>query len=134
LKTHLEPIRVLVVEDEPTIARVCIRTLTAQGYQVEVAEDGRKAERTFGVKEFDLYILDIRTPEINGMELYQEMRKNYPSLTGRVLFTSGDTLSVGIREFLEDNGRPYLAKPFTPSELRSLVGQCFGQPELVVSV
>ena len=133
MNAQATPIRVLIVEDETSIARSCVRTLTAMGYQVEAAEDGRTAERSLGVKEYDLYILDIRTPGMSGMELYQEMQKNYPALTGRVLFTSGDTLSVGIKQFLEDNGRPYLAKPFTPGELRSFVSKSIGRPELVAS-
>jgi len=112
---------ILVVEDEPSIARVCARTLAAEGYQVETVVNGRLAQGTLGKKDYDLYIVDIRTPEMNGMELYQAMKKVSRTLAGRVLFTTGDTLSGNIREFLDCTGQPYLAKPFTPDELRGLV-------------
>jgi DNA-binding response OmpR family regulator len=112
---------ILVVEDEPSISRVCVRTLVGEGHHVETVINGKLAEDTLGQKEFDLYIVDIRTPVMNGIELYQEMRETWAPLAERVLFTTGDTLSSNIKKFLDETGRPYLTKPFTPNELRTLV-------------
>jgi CheY-like chemotaxis protein len=88
---------------------------------VETAEDGKVAQGTLGKKTYDLYLLDIRTPGMNGIELYADMVANHPDLAGKVVFTTGDTLSGTIHQFLEKTGRPYLAKPFTPKELKDLV-------------
>lgn len=112
---------ILVVEDETSIARVCKRTLDSEGYAVDIVENARIAEGTLGTKEYDLYLLDIRTPEMNGMELFQIMKTRNPSLARRAVFTTGDTLSAGIKEFLETNGCLYLPKPFSPADLRSIV-------------
>jgi DNA-binding response OmpR family regulator len=112
---------ILVVEDEFGIARICLRVLNAEGFDVEIAANGKIAKNTLGLKEYDLYVVDIRTPEMNGMELYQFMAQEFPGTTKKVLFTTGDTLSSNIKDFLDRSRRPYLAKPFTPDELRSLV-------------
>jgi DNA-binding response OmpR family regulator len=124
---------ILVVEDEPTIVRMWTRTLSGEGYRVDIAEDGKIAEGCLGKEEYDLYILDIRTPRMNGMELHSEMQNKYPELASRVLFTTGDTLSSGVKEFLEENGGPYLAKPFTLNELRSFVGISHNQAKVFLS-
>jgi DNA-binding response OmpR family regulator len=112
---------ILVVEDEPSIARICMRTLTAEGYKVETVVNGKIARSRLGKEEYDLYIVDVRTPEMNGMELYEEMSKPKFGLANKVLFTTGDVLSHNIKDFLEESGRPCLPKPFTPDELRGVV-------------
>ncbi|HEX9976835.1 MAG TPA: response regulator [Dehalococcoidales bacterium] len=113
--------RVLVVEDEPLIAKVCVRTLTAEDIEVEIAVNGRIAYSRLNQKLYDLCLVDIRTPEMNGMELYRQLKEECSEMTNRVLFTTGDTISDDVRAFLRETGRPFLAKPFTPTELRSVV-------------
>ncbi len=112
---------VLVVEDDSGIAGICQRILTAAGFDVDLAANGKIACNTLDKKEYDLYIVDIRMPEMNGVELFQNMTKRYPILAKRVLFISGDTLSWNIKESLEESQRPYLSKPFTPFELRNAI-------------
>jgi two-component system NtrC family sensor kinase len=58
---------------------------------------------------------------MNGMELYRQLKDECSEMTNRVLFTTGDTISDDVRAFLRETGRPFLAKPFTPTELRSVV-------------
>jgi DNA-binding response OmpR family regulator len=113
--------RVLVVEDEPLIAKVCVRTLTAEDIEVDIAVNGRIAYSRLNQNLYDLCLVDIRTPEMNGMELYQQLKDECSEMTNRVLFTTGDTISDDVRAFLRETGRPFLAKPFTPTELRSVV-------------
>ncbi len=112
---------VLVVEDEPLIAKVCVRTLTAEDIEVDIAVNGRIAYSRLNQNLYDLCLVDIRTPEMNGMELYQQLKDECSEMTNRVLFTTGDTISDDVRAFLRETGRPFLAKPFTPTELRSVV-------------
>ncbi len=112
---------VLVVEDDPGIAEICQRILNAVGFDVDAAPNGGIACDTLDKKEYDLYIMDIRMPEMNGVELYQNMATRYPKLAKKVLFISGDTLSWNIKESLEESQRPYLSKPFSPIELRNAV-------------
>jgi CheY-like chemotaxis protein len=117
---------ILVVEDEPNIAKVCVRTLNAEGFEVEVAVNGKVALDILHQKEYDLCLIDIRTPAMNGIELYEHLEKDHPAMVNRIVFSTGDVLSGNIKTFLEESNRPYLAKPFTPDELRAIVKTVLG--------
>jgi DNA-binding response OmpR family regulator len=112
--------RILIVEDEPGISMVCTRTLAADGFQVDVAANGRVALDMLRKKEYKLCLIDIRTPDMNGIELYQRLKEERPQMLDNVVFTTGDVLSGNIKVLLEESGRPYLPKPFTPDELRRM--------------
>jgi CheY-like chemotaxis protein len=125
-RTHTNGKSALVVEDEPGIAKVCARTLSAEGFEVKIAVNGKAALDLLGQKEYDLCFIDIRTPEMNGVELYQQLEEKHPHLVDKVIFTSGDVLSGNIESFLEKANRPFLPKPFTPDELRAIVKTVIG--------
>ena len=116
---------VLVVEDEPNIARVCERILAAEGFQVDIAENGEIALKMLRKKDYDLCISDIRTPRMNGIELYRQLEIERPEVVNRFIFTTGDTLSGNIKTFLEETGRPCLPKPFAPENLRAIFKTVF---------
>jgi DNA-binding response OmpR family regulator len=116
-------IRILSVEDEPSIRQVCRRTLTGQGYQVDFAQNGLAAESMLMKADYDLLLVDIKTPVINGKQLYRYIKRRYPELAGRVIFTTGDVINSDTQNFLEEAGCPFLLKPFSPDELKALVGE-----------
>jgi DNA-binding response OmpR family regulator len=115
--------RGLVVEDEPSIARMCIRAMGVEGFEVDVASDGKAAQTRFTENGdvYDLCLIDIRTPRMNGIELYQYLEKSGSMMINRVIFTTGDIINDEIKTFLEKTGRPFLPKPFTLDELRSVI-------------
>lgn len=113
--------RVLVVEDEPSIALVFVRTLTAEGFEADVAVNGRIGLDMWRQNNYDLCISDIKTPYMNGIDMFQQLLLENPQVIDKFIFTTGDVLSGNIKEFLEMSGRPYLPKPFTPEELRDIV-------------
>jgi len=113
--------RVLVVEDEPSITEVCLRTLNREGFEVDTAANGVEAEDKIRGKDYDLVLIDIKTPEMNGKDLYHYITEKHPSLVNRVVFTTGDTMSGDTQSFLRQSGRPFLPKPFTPDELIKIV-------------
>ena len=121
--------RILVVEDEPVICEVCIRVLTSEGFEVDTAVNGSVAQGMLGEKDYDLILIDMRTPVMNGKALYQWINEKYPELVSRVLFTTGDTEEVHTQRFLKLAQRPYLPKPFTPDELRTIVRETLRQLE-----
>jgi DNA-binding response OmpR family regulator len=118
--------RILVVEDEPGIAQICARTLSAEGFEVEVAVNGEAALDLLHQEEFALCFIDIRTPKMSGIELYRQLQERHPEMVHKLIFTSGDVLSSDTMAFLESTNRPYLAKPFIPEDLRAIVRTVLG--------
>ena len=112
--------RVLVVEDEPAICDVCRRVLTGEGFEVDIAVNGKVAQDMIEEKQYDLCLIDIRTPRMSGEELYQWLQEKHPRLASRVIFTTGDVMSGDTKDFLEQTARPFLPKPFTPDELKAI--------------
>jgi CheY-like chemotaxis protein len=117
---------ILVIEDEPAIALVCRRTLGAEGFDVDVAVNGKIGLDMLKQKEYDLCLVDVRTPAMSGIEFYEYMEANHPQMAKRIVFSTGDVMSGNIKEFLEKTKRPYLPKPFTPDELRAIVKTALG--------
>lgn len=121
--------RILIVEDEPVIGEVCRRTLAGEAFEVDIAVSGRVAQGMLGEKDYDLILTDIRMPEVGGKQLYQWISDKYPGLAKRVIFITGDVMGGGTHSFLELSGRPYLLKPFTPEELKTIVSETLRQLE-----
>ena len=119
--------RILVVEDEPTISQVCLRVLTGEGLEVDIAVNGDIAQDKLEKKDYHLCLIDIRTPVMDGKQLYQVITTRHPGLVTGVIFTTGDMLDGDTRRFLELAARPFLAKPFTPDELRTVIRETLGQ-------
>ena len=116
---------VLVVEDEPSISNVCQRVLTAEGFEVEIAANGKIAQEMINTRSYDLCLIDSRTPVMSGKELYTWMREQHPFLAQRVVFTTGDIVSGDTPGFLEKSVMPFLPKPFTPHELRTIIRNAY---------
>lgn len=119
--------RILVVEDEPAICEVCLKVLSSEGFEVDIVGNGKLAEGKLQEREYDLIYIDIRTPIMNGKELYQYIVDNIPKMASRIIFTTGDIMAGDTQAFLERTGRPFMPKPFTPSELRHIVGETLRQ-------
>lgn len=110
-----EPARILVVEDEKNIAEVIQENLEADGYAVEVARDGEAGLARILADSFDLVVLDVMMPKMDGLtvcELAREEGKTVPVL----FLTARGTTDDRIRG-LEAGGDDYLPKPFHLREL-----------------
>jgi CheY-like chemotaxis protein len=119
--------RALVVEDEPVISRLCQRILIAEGFDVDIAMNGLIAKKMVDDKSYDLCVSDIRTPDMNGIQLYEYLEQEHPELARRVIFTTGDVMSGSIAQFLKENKRPFLPKPFTRDELKQAIRDAFAE-------
>ncbi|MFC2041105.1 response regulator [Chloroflexota bacterium] len=120
---------ILVVEDEPSITSVCHRVLTNEGYEVEVAINGKLAQNMIAEKQYSMCLIDMRTPEMNGGELYVWLLQEHPQMARRVIFTTGDVMGGETTRFIEQSGMPFLPKPFTPDELRAVVREALKEVE-----
>ena len=121
LRTGTARLRVLVIDDEPHILHYMRATLEAWGHAVEVAADGGEGLALCVDRSFDLIISDLRMPRLGGREFYQELIRRSPDAAARVYFSTGDTVRGDTLAFLEQLDRPYLHKPFSLAELRTLL-------------
>lgn len=113
--------RVLVVEDEPTVAHLIADVLSEEGYKVEIVLDGRDGlDRATG-GNYALIICDLRMPHLDGRAIYRELVARGSPMRHRLMFVTGDTLAPRTLEFLEKSGLPFLAKPFLVEELKAVV-------------
>ena len=115
------PLRILVVDDEPTILHYMRATLESWGHAVDVASDGSDALDRAVAGRFDVIICDLRMPRLGGREMYYALKASHPAIAERLIFATGDTVRGDTLSFLESLGRPYLHKPFTLAELRTVL-------------
>ncbi len=120
--------RVLVVDDEEVIRELLSDLLGMMEYTVDVVQDGAAALAKLSQHAYAGIVSDIKMPGMNGMELFREIRAQYPRMVDRIVFSSGDTMTPETRAFLEEAGRPYICKPFNLSDLRAVVSQVVDGP------
>jgi len=113
--------RVLVVEDEPTVAQLIADVLQDEGMRVDVLLDGREALDRVVRESYDLVICDMKMPGLGGQRFYRSLQRSGNPLRERFLFVTGDVMAAQTREFLERNGLPNVAKPFRVEELTERV-------------
>jgi two-component system, NtrC family, sensor kinase len=113
--------RILVVDDEEPILQMVRESLSDDGYHVDTASDGEKALRQLRENHYDVTLCDWKMPGLNGRQVYERLRADNPALCRRVVFFSGDVVNGHMREFLEQEKRPCLAKPFSFSEVRAAI-------------
>jgi two-component system, OmpR family, response regulator len=114
---------ILVVEDDPAIRRLVSMVLARQGYRVELASDGLEAVLKLGVCDYDVIVLDLMMPNLDGFTFLNTLAENDPNRLRKVIVTSAASPAV-IRERME--GSPYyvLPKPFDITELIDRVRTC----------
>ena len=113
--------RILVVEDEPTVARLIADVLEDEGFQVDVQLDGREALQQADRETYDLVICDMKMPGLDGQHFYQALVQAGNSLSKRFLFVTGDVVAQHTQQFLEHHQLPHVAKPFRMEELKDCV-------------
>ncbi len=107
--------RILVVEDDPTISRFVVRGLREERYVVDLAEDGVSAERMAGDERYDAIVLDVLLPGMNGLALCRRLRDSGMD-TPVLMLTARDAVANKV-EGLDAGADDYLVKPFVFDEL-----------------
>jgi two-component system NtrC family sensor kinase len=109
---------ILVVDDEPAILQFLTRVLTEEGHRVETVANAADALERFKSTSYSLILLDIKLPEVSGIELYQSIQKTAKSLTRRVVFITGDVMGANTKDFLARTKALYITKPFDTEQLK----------------
>ena len=119
-----EQYSLLVVDDNEMNRDMLGRRLQRQGYRVTMAVDGRQALEFIREETFDLVLLDIMLPVMNGYEVLEEMRADQALSQIPVIITTALDESDGKAKCLELGAEDYLTKPFNPVLLKSRIGDC----------
>lgn len=121
------PARILVIDDDPLVGQWLTDVLAAEGHEVETAESGRAGlERIRGGATFDLVLVDLRMPEVDGIGVYQELERTQPRMAERVIFVSGNPREPRYRRFLAGLEDRSLSKPLDGVQVARLVRRRMG--------
>ena len=110
--------RILVVEDEASVANLISDVLKEEGHHVEVTLDGQEGLARLSRGHYDAILCDLRMPRLDGQAFYDALVQAGSAMKDRILFITGDTLAPRTRDFLEPRGLPHLDKPFLVEELK----------------
>lgn len=119
----MEKQKILVLDDDPIVGLSCKRILGAEGYIVSTVTRGKEAIRRISNEDFDLFISDIRLPDIYGIEVLQEAKTIQPK-TDVVMITGYPTLEDA-KEAIRLGAFEYLEKPFTPDFMLNVAKKVF---------
>lgn len=120
--------RILIVEDEEKIARFVMLELEHEGYQVEHAADGRTAVDLALERDYDLILLDVLLPQLNGMEVLRRVRKHKDVPV--IMVTARDAVMDKVAG-LDAGADDYLTKPFAIEELFARIRVALKRSEAV---
>lgn len=115
--------RILVIDDELIIRSSCKKILAPEGYEVISAESGKEGIELFEKEAFNLILLDLKMPDMDGIEVLKIIKDKWPEtkiiiLTGySTVETAVNTLRLGAFNFIE--------KPFTPDTLLNSVREAY---------
>lgn len=111
--------KILIIEDEPALREVIVKSLAAERYVVEQAADFRSAEQKLGVYDYDCILLDIMLPGGSGLELLEQL-KTQGKQEGVIIISARDSLDDRVAG-LELGADDYLSKPFHLAELHARI-------------
>lgn len=113
--------RILIIDDEPAVARSTARVLT-RDHDVFVENEGARAlERLLSDQQFDVILCDLAMPGISGADLYETISSTRPELATRFVFLTGGAFSREARAFLDGVSNVSLQKPFSIDSLRKIL-------------
>ena len=121
--------RILVADDEEIVIQSCLRVLSGGGFQVDAARDGLKALKAIDENGYDVLILDIKMPKMNGMEVLQRVKEAHPDIDV-IMITGLHEIETAVQA-MKLGAFDYLPKPFDPEELELVVARAFERRQLL---
>ncbi|MDR1993232.1 MAG: response regulator [Nitrososphaerota archaeon] len=110
---------ILVVDDDKSILRTFTRILQKSGYEIDTAETGKEAMEKSETRNYDLALVDIRLPDMDGTDLLAKLKKPLQH-TVKIMITGFPSLETGVKA-LDEGADAYLVKPVKPQELLILL-------------
>ena len=121
---------ILVIDDEETMRDSCRQTLSRNGNEVKVAEDGLRGLAMLEKEYFDVVILDLKMPGLSGMEVLKKIKDSDPEVM--VIVITGYATVESAVEAMKRGAYDFIPKPFTPDSLRAIVKRALDRRELAL--
>lgn len=120
--------RILVVDDEKNIRLTVQHSLIAANYEVDTASNGAEGLEQFKASHYDLILMDLRMPQINGIEMLREIKAKDSTASAIVItaYLTIDTLLEAFSLGVSD----YIRKPFSPNDVRETVRRVLARKEI----
>jgi len=121
--------RILIVDDEEIVVRSCLRILSGDKFEVDVANNGLEALIKVGEQDYDMLILDIMMPKMNGIEVLQRVKETHPDIDV-IMITGLNEIDTAVKA-MKLGAFDYLPKPFDPEEFELVVERAFERRQLL---
>jgi DNA-binding response OmpR family regulator len=115
--------RALICEDDPSIRSLVKTVVTREGFQVDVAPDGRVGLEKLRDNCYDLLVLDLMMPDVDGYQVVKLLRDDRPTMLKRIIIMTAATSAISRGDFPEPVCT-LLPKPFDINHLKAAVRQC----------
>ncbi len=122
-------IRILLVDDEVELAQTLADLLEPEGHDIDLAANGQIALEKIRKKPFDAIISDLRMPVLDGPGLYAAFQQEMPEYMKKIIYVTGDTLSVHVNEFLSQTPVPVIEKPYRLADVQAALAKLLKENE-----
>jgi DNA-binding NtrC family response regulator len=120
--------RILIVDDEEIVRRSCLRILRGEDYEIDTAADGQSALGMINDNDYDVLILDIKMPRMDGIEVLRRVKEVHPDIDV-IMITGLHDIGTAVQA-MKLGALDYLPKPFEPDQLQTLVEKAFDRKAL----
>ena len=121
--------RILIADDEDIVVQSCLRILSGDKFKIDTAKDGLEALVKIAEQDYDMLILDIMMPKLNGIEVLQRVKETHPDIDV-IMITGLNQIETAVKA-MKLGAFDYLPKPFDPEELELVVARAFERRQLL---
>jgi DNA-binding NtrC family response regulator len=123
------PQRILVIDDEPVIGLSCQRSLSPEGHEVQCCEDPRTGIQAALSGGFDVILVDLMMPEIDGLEVLKRVKA--AGVSSEVVIITGHSTVESAVAAMKQGAADYLSKPFSPNQLKMVLHKVWERSALI---
>jgi len=117
---------ILIVDDEPNIVMSLEFLMRKNGYQVGIARNGTEALAAIAQTAFDLVLLDVMMPDVDGYQVCRKLRERPDQASTKVIFLSAKSREADVQKGYEVGADLYISKPFSTRQLMEKVRELLG--------
>ncbi len=123
-------VNLLIVDDDINMLATVGDVFQDRGYNVAMVEDGRRAIKLVSRRYFDVVLMDVRMPGIDGLETYKEVKRIIP--TAAVIMMTGDSKEELVKKALEEGAYTVIYKPFNVKKVIKIVEEALKKPIILI--